>query len=348
MNARTLVRLADLDGRDDWLAARRSGIGASDAAAICGLDPFRSPTAVWLDKVGLGDDVENDAMRWGRRLEAAVADEFAEEHPELVVEAPSAIYQHAERDWMLANPDRLCYPAESPDVLVAALEIKTAGQYVAQRWEHGVPDNYAVQVQHQLEVLDLDAAFVAVLIGGRDYRTFEIKRDPEAIAAIVDIEAEFWDRYVLAGSPPPVDGHESTTDALKRLYADAQTDLEVELPGEARALLDRLRDAKAEAKAVTAEVGELENQLRAWLGQATAGVLDGATVVTWKPAGKGRIDEDRLGAALAEQPALGLPYLRPVSTVVLDVDRLAADHPDFVAKYRRPSRRLVVKKEAYR
>ena len=29
-------------GHDEWLQARKTGIGGSDAGAICGLNPFRS------------------------------------------------------------------------------------------------------------------------------------------------------------------------------------------------------------------------------------------------------------------------------------------------------------------
>ena len=343
-NTRVLATVTSYDDREAWLAARRSGVGASDAAAICGLDAWRSPMAVWLDKVGLGDDTENAAMRWGQRLEGVVADEFAEQHPELSLSAPVGIYQHATHDWMLASPDRIVALADAPGEPRALLEIKTAGQYVADKWADGVPDAYQVQVQHQLAVCGLDRAWVAVLIGGRDYRTLEVARDDAALDALIDIEQEFWEGHVLTGEPPPVDGHESTTDALKRLYADARADTEVDLPADARDLLDRLRLAKAERKAVEDTVGELENQLRAWLGTATAGTLDGRQVVTWKPFGQGRVDEDRFAAA---QPDVVAGYRRTVE--VVDWDVLAAEQPELVKPYRnRPPRRLVVKKEAYR
>ena len=37
--------------RRAWLEARRSGVGASEIAAILGLDPFRGPLDTWLSKV---------------------------------------------------------------------------------------------------------------------------------------------------------------------------------------------------------------------------------------------------------------------------------------------------------
>ena len=38
--------------RAEWLEERRKGIGGSDAAAVAGLNPWRSAAAVYLDKVG--------------------------------------------------------------------------------------------------------------------------------------------------------------------------------------------------------------------------------------------------------------------------------------------------------
>ena len=36
--------------REEWLKARKLGLGGSDMAAVLGLSPWRSPIDVWLDK----------------------------------------------------------------------------------------------------------------------------------------------------------------------------------------------------------------------------------------------------------------------------------------------------------
>jgi predicted phage-related endonuclease len=38
--------------REDWLAARKYGIGSSDAAAAVGLNPYQSPLELWMQKTG--------------------------------------------------------------------------------------------------------------------------------------------------------------------------------------------------------------------------------------------------------------------------------------------------------
>ena len=44
-----LVKTKDLS-RDEWLQARRSGLGSSDAATALGLNPYQSRLALWIEK----------------------------------------------------------------------------------------------------------------------------------------------------------------------------------------------------------------------------------------------------------------------------------------------------------
>lgn len=47
-------RFANTKGisREDWLAIRKQGIGSSDAAAACGLNPYQSMLELWMIKTG--------------------------------------------------------------------------------------------------------------------------------------------------------------------------------------------------------------------------------------------------------------------------------------------------------
>ena len=66
--------------RDDWLRLRKSGLGGSDAGAVCGLNPYSSPLQVFCDKTTEEvQDHDNESMRQGRDLEEYVAKRFMEE-----------------------------------------------------------------------------------------------------------------------------------------------------------------------------------------------------------------------------------------------------------------------------
>lgn len=76
----------DFDDRKSWLNARNEkGLGASDAATMCGANPFHSSAELWQEKTGLTPpQAENDAMRRGHELEASVRDWFMERYGSVV------------------------------------------------------------------------------------------------------------------------------------------------------------------------------------------------------------------------------------------------------------------------
>lgn len=76
----------DYDDRESWLKARKEkGLGASDAATMCGANPFHSSAELWQEKTGLTPpQAENDAMRRGHELEGKVRDWFMNNYGSVV------------------------------------------------------------------------------------------------------------------------------------------------------------------------------------------------------------------------------------------------------------------------
>lgn len=308
-----MTALATPDPRLEWLEWRRQGIGGSDAAAILGLDPWRSPMAVWLDKTGRLplEREETEWQRWGHRLEQAVAAEFCY-RTGLVVGVEQAQAQHPELPWMRATLDGLVYESPQPDGAhrrdaLGLLEIKTASWRSPVSWRDGrVPDHVAVQVQHNLEVAQLDHAWLAVLLDGQELRIHELERDPDTVAALVEAEREFWQR-VESGNPPPADAQPSTTEALREAYQQPELGATLELDREGRDLVEAYRLAKQEEKAAAADAQALANQLEALLGTAELGLYGGRPIVTWKRVQSERVD---LKALREEHPKLVRRYTR--------------------------------------
>ena len=63
------------EDREEWLEVRKSGIGGSEVAAICGLSKWESAYTLWLRKTGQVEDKDlsgNEAVEWGNRLEPVV------------------------------------------------------------------------------------------------------------------------------------------------------------------------------------------------------------------------------------------------------------------------------------
>src|SRR5690348_4034345 len=71
----------------EWLALRNSGIGASEVAAILGESKYDSPYSLWARKTGRTEPGPRTAIqRRGLVFENAIADTFAENHPEYYVQ----------------------------------------------------------------------------------------------------------------------------------------------------------------------------------------------------------------------------------------------------------------------
>lgn len=133
---------------DQWLAARRKGVGGSDAAAVCGLSRYSSPLDVWLLKTGRKPATpDNEAMHWGRLLEPVVREEFARRIGLIVKECPY-ILQSREHPFAIANIDGVIV---EKDGTKAVLEIKTTNSFTtAKDIEDGLPAEWFCQVQHYL------------------------------------------------------------------------------------------------------------------------------------------------------------------------------------------------------
>jgi len=267
--------------REEWLQVRRRGIGSSDAAAIAGLNPWRSPMAVYLDKIGsLPPEEESEAAYWGTVLEEPVARRFAEVTG-AKVKRRNAVLQHPHYPFMLANVDReIMHPERGRGLL----ECKTAGAHMLEQWQDGdrelVPDHYVIQVQHQLAVTGLRYAYIAALIGGQRFMYRLIERNDEMIAHLVTIESVFW-RRVEERTPPPLDGTEADAHLLDLLYPEATPNTTIDLPAEALPLIEQYDRAKAAEKAARAEAEAAATQLKAMLGEAETGLI-GDRKVNWR------------------------------------------------------------------
>lgn len=274
---------------DEWLAARRNGIGASEVAAVCGLSPYEGPLRVWLSKVAGLDAEDNPAMKWGRRFEDDVLEEFIENHPDVKVQAKPGLFADGTDSWRLCTPDALGEDDDGQTLV----EVKTGMSYGdSETWgEPGtdeVPVQYLCQVTWSCDILGLTRWVLPVLLlDQRDYREYRGDFDPEFAALLRGRVGPFWHGNVIGGVEPIADGLQNTTDLL--VARAVREEKPVDLPPEAREWLLGYRinhEALAERETAKREWGNL---LRQYLIEhdASAGYLGGEKVVTFRKGAKG-------------------------------------------------------------
>lgn len=294
MNATVLTPTVNLN-REEWLKARKKGIGGSDAGAILGLNKWKSPIQVYMDKVGeLPDqDLTSEAAHFGNVLEEVVAKEFALRTGKKVRNR-NAILSHPDYPWMLANVDRLIVGEK------VGLECKTASEYLKDQWEgEEIPDSYLIQCQHYMAVTEYEAWWIAVLIGGNKFVYKKIDRDEEIIAYLIQKESEFWNSHVVPGIPPDFDGSEAASQLLKSMYPEAEPDSETELDDEADKLIEALHQVNAELDELSTLKKEYENKIKNMLGTFEKGIASNH-VVSWKTVYSNRIDSKALKAEMPD------------------------------------------------
>lgn len=264
------------------LEERRSGIGGSDAATVLGINPYTTSYELYLDKLGEAPPEDENFLKesryWGSRLEAPVADRYAEETGYKIQKANNMI-RSKEHPFMLANIDRKVVGEDRR----IGFEAKTAAR--ADGWgdsgSNEIPPYIMCQVQHYLAVTGYDCWDLAVLIGNRDYRMYRINPIEEIIDQLIEAETEFWDRVTNKVAPEPDWQSASTTRFLKNFYPGTNGNV-VQLPQVAQKYQDVMKDAQDQAKLFNGIIDGCKNRIAMLIGEAAIGILPDQTAFTRK------------------------------------------------------------------
>lgn len=277
------VQLISYRTREEWLANRTGGIGASESAALFGLSRWDSALSLWTKKRGLlSDDAgENERLEIGLLMEPVVASLYERRTERTLWRPPSpwTIARHARVPVMTASVDSWVVEAEGKDGR-GTLEIKNVDTFMADDWEESPPLYYQVQAQHQLAVTGFKWGSVAALIGGNRFKSYDIERNDEFIAELEALCLEFW-RKVETNTMPDPDGTEATKRALKKLHP-LDDGSAVQLEDEATAWWDALVKARADKRDAEKRVDEYTNKLAAKVGAATFALLGDGRLISYK------------------------------------------------------------------
>jgi len=191
-----------------WLELRKLDVTSTESAALFGMSPYLTHFDLWHRKRNnvTPDFKVNERMKWGNRLEAAIAHGIAEEQGWEIVPLKDYMRDPDARigssfDFMITNLEG------GP----AHLEIKNV-DYLAFRdgWiEHDdgsieAPEHIEMQVQHQMAVSGFTRSFIGAFIAGNRGVVIERQRDEQVIAAIKAKVAEFWRTIDANEEPMPV------------------------------------------------------------------------------------------------------------------------------------------------
>lgn len=272
---------------------RSKFLGGSDAAAILGISPWRSPLQVWLDKTQpampeITDPSRLAVLNRGKRMEPYVLD-LLQEETGLIVVRRNERYIDPEFGFMACEIDGESDAGEN-------IEIKTVSPFKAKEWGEeqtdAIPVHYTAQAMHGLMVTGRDVCVFGVLIGGDDFRIYRVERDEETIAAMREKEVRFWRENIEAMVPPPPATHADIEALFSRDTGGvvaADNDI-------ARAVFE-LRALKTEAKENEARTTAVMLAIKKAMGEAAMLTVDDKKAATWKTQSARRFDQKAFQAA---------------------------------------------------
>ena len=312
--------------REEWLAWRRTGITATDAAALVGLSRWSSPYSVWANKAGLlPEDEASDAMEFGTRAEPMLSQWF-HDRTGMWVRGEQSWCANPAEPWMLATVDGFAVEDGNDGVgprrrELGGVEHKTTSDSPGE-WDTAIPDDIMCQVQWQMAVTGMPRTWLSTLhLGFRvRYVVRVIERDEDDIAALIAAARPFWLDHCLTGIAPPACGLDATTMALGSVWTgDTKLDA-VEADADLAAARALILVIKEQIKYKEDGVTAAENQIKAALGDHTA--LTAGTdakgrpivLATWNPSETTRLDVKRI---TAELPDVCAPYMTTKQTRTL-------------------------------
>ena len=221
-------------GSIEWLNTRKKLIGASDAAVIMGVSPWKTPYQLWQEKLCLVESQPSSpAMQRGTETEPIALEEYENIVGHLMMDA---VIFNPDYPWMMASMDGI--PIDGGDR--KDVEIKVPGQGDHElALKDLIPDKYYPQLQHQMCVRGRDKM---------DYFSWneessvilEVIRNQAYIDRMLDLQRQFYE-CMTTNTPPPL------TD---RDYVDRNDDEWAELELQLLAASNDRKAAESEEKRI--------------------------------------------------------------------------------------------------
>lgn len=274
--------------RDEWLAERRKGVGASEASALFGVNDdgtwpnrFHSAHSLYLLKRGLipEDSEIAESAEWGLRVEGVAAEWFSDLSGRKLIDHGRYHHFWHPSAHLRSTLDReqAAFDLRGP----GPLEIKAPSEWVYEEWKQtGVPLSAQIQLQAQIACTGWKWGTICAQFAHKRPLWWDVDRNEGFIKALLAKVEAFWG-CVERGEAPAVDSHPATERALKALHPrDAGGT--IALPPEADDWTQCIEDADAAIDASEGIRKTMRNRLREALGESSYGETPNGVIWTYK------------------------------------------------------------------
>tara|TARA_R110002110_G_scaffold54655_1_gene156706 strand:- start:379 stop:1356 length:978 start_codon:yes stop_codon:yes gene_type:complete len=313
------------------LIERQKGIGGSDAGTAVGVNPYKSPYILYLEKIGAREpeDISHKpAVKRGVRLEPEIM-KWVKEDLNITLRKDNNTHISKEYPYLFCHNDGTVVGSHR------IAEIKAPSIHMREKWgEPGtdaIPPYYLAQgvhalaIQPEMEGVDYFAYF------DPDILHFKLERKKSLIDAYLAKVEMFWNYVLNELPPPPQDENDLIYKYFKKngKFKSATPDIEKRIAN--------LIKIKAEKKALDAEEKEEKFQIKDYIEH-----FDGIN----SSLGKVTLSRVELKAFQEKGFIKTNPELYEEYCTIFDEKRLKADHPEKYGKhvYSKQSTRLILPK----
>ena len=257
---RNTIKITD---KQKWLELRANDITSTDVSSLFKCNPYATKLELFYRKRDkeAGEFKTSERMEWGNKLEALIAEKFADDY-ELAV-APLKDYITVPELKIGSSFDYRIIDESRGDGI---LEIKNVDSLIYKNnWtedENGIqaPFHIELQLQHQLLVSELQYGYIVALVGGNTLKVAYRDRDEAVIERIQQECADFWNDVEADKAPQPsypedadvVIARANKADSEKSIDAKDNIDLQLAIDAyewrykNHKKMADELKQRKAE------------------------------------------------------------------------------------------------------
>jgi|6_EtaG_2_1085325.scaffolds.fasta_scaffold00081_50 predicted phage-related endonuclease len=304
------------DERAAWLEKRRRFVCGTDVSRIMGASRYGGPIDVYLEKNNQAKKKkQTDVQARGHILEPALMNWYAQKSGHEVLHPEQSIIEGVTA-WHGASLDGYARTADIDYVVVDAKTSRDREQWGASGSSR-VPIEVEIQMRWYMPILEqylnkigVDGSCGRAVLPTYfplqdEFCLFYVNRDLEVEERMVKVIDEWWERHIISGKRPQIDGSKGAAMLLESTYESDQGVPKRAATDTEATLARTLADVKDQMKSLDQQKRLIENQLKESIGPAK-GIFNPTFKVSWGwQRSAARLNTSRLKA---ERPELVAEY----------------------------------------